>query len=101
MTITRKLTSLSVAAAVAAGTLIPLATSADAGRRHHRDHYSYRHYDDGYSHRYAGPHHERYVYRKKRRNHVGPAIALGVGALMLGIIASEHRRKHRHRHYYD
>lgn len=96
MTFSRTLTSLSAAVAVAAGALIPLASTADAGSRHYRgSHFNY----DG-SYRHASPRHYGYSYgyRKKRRNHVGPAIALGVGALMLGIIASEHRRGNRHRY---
>ena len=64
----------------------------DGGHAYHHvkpRHYSYSH--RGYDHGYYG-------YRKKRRSNVGPAIALGVGALMLGIIASEHRRGYRHRY---
>lgn len=100
MTITRTLTSLSVAAAVAAGALIPLASTADAGSRHYRSHGSHHIYDGGRAYRHVEPRYYGYGYgyRKKRRNHIGPAIALGVGALMLGIIASEHRRGYRHRY---
>lgn len=97
MTISRTLTSLSVAAAVAASALIPLSSTANAGSRHYGG-YGARHYDGGHSYRHVAPRHYGYSYgyRKKRRNHVGPAIALGVGALMLGIIASEHRRGRRY-----
>lgn len=103
MTISRTLTSLSVAAAVAASALIPLASTANAGSRHD----GARHYDGGGSYRHAAPRHldygprhsdygHGYAYRKKKRNNVGPAIALGIGALMLGIIASEHSRGRRY-----
>ena len=97
LTISRTLTSLSVAAAVAAGALMPLASTANAGSRHYGGGYGARHYDGGYAHGYAGRDygHGGY-YRKKRRNNVGPAIALGIGALMLGVIASEHRRGRRY-----
>ncbi len=102
MTFSRTLTSLSVAAAVAAGALIPLASTAEAGSRHYRGHGAHNFYDGGHAYRHVRPRHYGYNngygygYRKKRRNHVGPAIALGVGALMLGIIASEHRRGRRY-----
>lgn len=103
MTIRSQLLNAAVATAVAAGTLVPLATSAHAGQRDWNGHngYNRRHhesYDDRRfdTHRYAGPHHERHVYRKKKRNNVGPAIAIGLGALVLGIIASESGRSHRY-----
>lgn len=100
MSITRTIASLTVAGAVAAGTLLPLASAANAGQRHPGSGYGTRYYDGGGSaHRYAGPQHQRYVYRKKRRDNVGPAIALGIGALMLGIIASEHGRYRGDRDY--
>lgn len=99
MTIRTKLLNTAVALAVASGTLVPLAAAANAGSRkydggYHRE--SYHHRDRFDDRRYAGPHHERHFYRKKRRNNVGPAIAIGIGALMLGIIASEHGRKQRY-----
>ena len=76
---------------------MPLASTANAGSRHYGGGYGARHYDGGYAHGYAGRDygHGGY-YRKKRRNNVGPAIALGIGALMLGVIASEHRRGRRY-----
>lgn len=103
MTIMRKITSLAAAAAVATGTLLPLAATAEAGSRHGK-HYGHSHgakiYGGHRSHRsyvYSNyDHHHGYVYRKKRRSHVGPAIALGIGALMLGIVASEHHHRHRY-----
>ncbi|MEQ1712652.1 MAG: hypothetical protein ABL908_14800, partial [Hyphomicrobium sp.] len=53
MTFSRTLTSLSVAAAVAAGALLPLASTANAGSRHYGGYgggYGARHYDGGYAH---------------------------------------------------
>lgn len=98
MTFSRKVTSLAAAAAVATGALIPLATAAEAGKRH--GHHYGRHYDGGHSHRYAEPYHYGYGYgyRKRKRNNVGKAIAIGAGLLMLGIIASEAHRGRRHRY---
>ncbi len=100
MTITRTLTSLAAAAAITAGSMLPLATAAEAGRRH--GHAYGDHYDGGHSYRYAEPYHYGYGYghhyRKKKRNNVGKAIAIGAGLLMLGIIASEANRGRRHRY---
>jgi hypothetical protein len=93
MTITRKFTSLATAAALAASTLGPLATSASAegwrdGRRGGPD-YAYSDRND-----WKGGHrrHNRYGHRRHRDN-TGKYIALGVGALVLGIIASEAARR--------
>lgn len=96
MTLSRKFTSLAVAAAVAAGGLMPLASAANAGPRHHKYGYS-SHY--GYADPYYGRSHRYGYYRKKKRNHAGKAIAIGAGLLMLGIIASEAgRKKYRYRY---
>lgn len=116
MTIKTKLTSLAAATAIAASSLTPLAaTSAQAGglydgsgaklhyvgkrgRRHfNRGHRSGRHFRRGARRHYARPY-----YYKKKRNRTGKYIALGVGALMLGIIASQASRHHYRSHdYYD
>jgi Ni/Co efflux regulator RcnB len=97
MTITRKITSFATAAALAATALGPLATSASAegwrdGRRGGPD-YAYSRSErrdwDGDRHdsgRY------RYAHRHRHHDNTGKYIALGVGALMLGIIASEAAR---------
>lgn len=98
MIITRKITSIATAAALVATTLGPLATSASAEGWHGRrggpsyshsernwDHGRRHHYQKRYAHR---RHHERH-HRHHRRDNTGKYIALGVGALMLGIIASE------------
>lgn len=96
MTITRKFTSLATAAALAATALGPLATSASAegwrdGRRGGPDYaYSQQHnwkgHKNGKRHRYGHRRHH-------KRDNTGKYIALGVGALMLGIIASEAARR--------
>lgn len=97
MTIKRTLTSLTAAVALAATTLAPMATSASAdpwhGGRH--DGYAYsdrgdwnRGRDHGDWDRDRG-HHDFYAYRRHKHHDTGKYIALGIGALMLGIMASE------------
>jgi hypothetical protein len=93
MTIARKLTSITTAVALAAAALAPMTTAASAeGWRNGRGggDYAYarserRDWDGGHRryHRYGHRH---------RHDHTGKYIALGVGALMLGIIASEAAR---------
>ena len=98
MAITRKLTSITTAVALAATALAPMTTAASAegwrdGNRRSQD-YAYarserrdgdrgRH-DDGGRYRYA---------HRRHHDNTGKYIALGVGALMLGIIASEAGRR--------
>jgi hypothetical protein len=104
MTILRKLTSISTAAALAASALIPLSTAASAegwrdGNRYGGPTYNaYNHgpsrdFDRGDRGRdYRGfdrGRYDRYAYGRHRHNDNGKYIALGVGALMLGIIAAE------------
>jgi Spy/CpxP family protein refolding chaperone len=90
MTITRRLTTLTTAAALAATALGPMATTAcaegwrDGGRDHSYARSERRDWDRG------GRDHWRYRYAHRRHHdNTGKYIALGVGALMLGIIASE------------
>jgi Spy/CpxP family protein refolding chaperone len=94
MNTTRKLTSIATAAALAASALGPLATSASAegwrdGRRGGPD-YAYSERNE-----WKGGHHKRhrYAHRRHKRDNTGKYIALGVGALMLGIIVSEAARR--------
>lgn len=112
MTIKTKLTSLAAATAVAASTLTPLATApAQAGglyegngaKLHYVHRRGKRHFHRGHRrHRHARRHHARPYYYKKKRNRTGKYIALGVGALMLGIIASQAARSHHRSYdYYD
>ena len=109
MTIKRTLTSITAAVALAATALAPMATSANAQQwpDHRRDYgfqnapaqdYSYRggnpgnrggnrgNWDGG---RRDGGRHDFYAYRRHKHHDTGKYIALGIGALMLGIMASE------------
>jgi hypothetical protein len=94
MTITRKLTSMTTAVAIAASALGGMATSASAKDWDgHRDGYRYsRSYDRHDDRGWRRHNRDRYYARHYRRDNTGKYIALGVGALMLGIIASEASR---------
>ncbi|PPD30838.1 MAG: hypothetical protein CTY20_01525 [Hyphomicrobium sp.] len=101
MTIRSKILHFAVAATVAFGALAHLATAASAGARKYDGGYNLEfrgHRDHFESRRYGAPHHQRYATHKKRRSSAGPAIALGIGALVLGIIASEAGRNARYSH---
>jgi hypothetical protein len=108
MNIQRKLTSITTAAALVASALVPLSTAASAegwrdGNRQGGYGQSYNAYNNnqqaprGYDrgdrgHDYRGydrGRYDRYAYGRHRHHDNGKYIALGVGALMLGIIASE------------
>jgi Ni/Co efflux regulator RcnB len=92
MTITRKLTSMTTAVALAATALAPMTTAASAEGWHDGGDRSYARSErrDGDRHDDGG--HYRYAHRRHHDN-TGKYIALGVGALMLGIIASEAGRR--------
>ena len=112
MTLKSKMTSLAAATALAVGSLTPLAaTSAQAGGYYNGGHagihqvrsrHGKRHFRHGRRHnRHFNRHHNQHrYYYKKKRNRTGKYIALGFGALMLGIIASQASRNH-HNSYYD
>ncbi len=93
-----------IAVAVAAGTLAQLATAAEAGRRDRggglHGYSDSRHFDKfgpgRGDRRFADPRREYYGHPRKRRNNAGPAIALGAGLLMLGIIAAQSGRYDRY-----
>ena len=87
---------MTVAVALAASAIGPMATaaSADGWRDGHRIHYVTRHAPK--RHWRGGRNHRRYVYSRGRRDNAGKYIAIGVGAFMLGIIAAQ-----THRPYYD
>jgi hypothetical protein len=109
MTIKRTLTSITTAVALAATALVPMATSANAQQwpDHRRDYgfqnapahdYSYRSGNPGDrggnrgnwdGRGRDGGRHDFYAYRRHKHHDNGKYIALGVGALMLGIMASE------------
>ena len=117
MNIKRKLTSLTTAVALAATTLAPMATSASAEPWRDGNRNGYAHSDRGDFNRGGdrgdwnrdgdrrdwdrgsdrgnwdgrgrdGGRHDFYAYRHKHHD-TGKYIALGIGALMLGIMASE------------
>ena len=103
MTISRKLTSIATAVALAAAGLGTVTTSAgahdyggdgyrgggyDGGRSYSRhDDRGWR--DDGY----RGGRDRYYARHYKKKNNTGKYIAIGAAALMLGIIASEASRR--------
>ncbi len=95
MTITRKLTSMTTAVALAATALAPMTTAASAegwrdGGRHGQNYARSERRDGDRGRRDDG----RYGYAHRRHHdNTGKYIALGVGALMLGIIASEASRR--------
>lgn len=98
MTISRKLTSITTAIALAAASLGAVTTVASAGgyggdgygRQYSRGYD--RHDDRGYrGDGYRGGR-DRY-YGRKKHNNTGKYVAIGAAALMLGIIASEASRR--------
>ena len=97
MTIKRTLTSLTAAVALAATTLAPMAISANAEFWNgHRDGHAYSDHGDWNRGRDHGDwdgrghgRHDFYAYRRHKHHDTGKYIALGIGALMLGIMASE------------
>ena len=103
MTISRKLTSITTAIALAAASLGAVSTTASAGGYRGGDGYyggggygGGRHYSRGYDGGYRGDYgyrggRDRYYARKK--HNTGKYIAIGAAALMLGIIASEASRR--------
>ena len=99
MTISRKLTSITTAIALAAASLGAVSTTASAGGYRGGDGYyggGGRHYARSYDGGYRGDHgyrgRDRY-YARKKKNNTGKYIAIGAAALMLGIIASEASRR--------
>lgn len=108
MSIKNKLTSVAAAAAIAAGSLTPIASApAQAGglytgngaELHYVQRRGKRFYKRGRGHhRDWRHHHARPHYYKRKRDRTGKYVALGIGALMLGIIASQAARSH-HRSY--
>ena len=102
MTISRKLTSITTAIGDRRGELRrrwPLRPAPAAMIGYRGDGYGGRHYSRGYDGGYRGDDgyrggRDRYYARHYRRqDNTGKYIALGVGALMLGIIASEASRR--------
>lgn len=104
MTLKTKLTSMAAATAIIASTFTPLATSAaqagglytgNGAELHYVHRRGKRHFHRGQRHRkHFRRNHARPYYYKRKRDRTGKYIALGVGALMLGIIASQASRDH-------
>ena len=100
MTISRKLTSITTAIALAAASLGAVSTTAGAGGYRGGEGYyggGGRHYSRSYDGGYRGDYghrggRDRY-YAGKKKNNTGKYIAIGAAALMLGIIASEASRR--------
>jgi hypothetical protein len=93
MTITRKLTSITTAIALAAASLGTLTTAASA---HDRDGYrgDGHRISRGYDRDYRRGGRDRYYARHyRKRDNTGKYVAIGAAALMLGIIASEASRR--------
>jgi hypothetical protein len=100
MTISRKLTSITTAMAIAVASFGPLATSASAGGYdgYRGDGYGGRHYSRHDARGYRGDGwrggRDRYYARNyRKRDNTGKYVAIGAAALMLGIIASEASRR--------
>lgn len=101
MTVSRKLTSIATAAAVAVTSLGSFATAASAHDRGYRGDYYGRSYDGprraygnrDYGYRDYGYRGGRHRYYARKKNNTGKYIAIGAAALMLGIIASEASRR--------
>lgn len=100
MTVSRKLTSITTAAAIALASLGSFATAASAhDRGGYRGDYYARDYGDydgrrgGYRDEYRGGRDRYYARHHKKKNNTGKYIAIGAAALMLGIIASEASRR--------
>lgn len=92
MNMTRTFASLAAAVALVLTSAAPLATAASAKswKRWHanRDH-------AGWSQRHAHAGSRTvYVYEKSKRNTVGTVVAIGLGALVLGLALSDAAHRH-------
>jgi uncharacterized membrane protein len=100
MTVSRKLTSITTAIALAAASLGTVTTTASAGGYRGDGYGGGGHYSRGYDRHddrdYRGDGYrggrDRY-YGRKKKNNTGKYIAIGAAALMFGIIASEASRR--------
>jgi len=97
----RSITTGALVAALAIGTLVPAASAGDYSRHYNGGYYygghGYRsHY--GYAPSYYG-YHSYYDYerdrRRKRRNDIAKAVAIGVGIAILGAALSNGHRRWR------
>jgi hypothetical protein len=101
MNFKRIMTTSAVGLSLIAAQVGPLATqaSADRGYRGGSEYGRSAHRGGEFRRHYAPPQAYHRPYRR-HRNDAGKAIAIGIGALMLGIIASQAGRDHRD-HSYD
>ena len=117
MSISKSITSAVVAASLVAGSMLPLATAANAdswGNRHSYSANSGRDWNVGSDRRYRGFQQYRAPrqdyraynsYRDDRREHrrdrkVARGVAIGLGVLMLGAILSQAGNHHSDRYDY-
>ena len=94
MTLKRNLTSLTVAASLTAAALGPMTTVANADGWRGGPNYTHTRAEKrNWNHGWRGNRdRHRYADRRYQHDNTGKYIALGVGALMLGIIASDAAR---------
>lgn len=92
MTISRKLTSMTTAIALAVASL-GTATAASARDGYRGDYRGYERHDGYRGDRGYRGGRDRYYAHHKKKNNTGKYIAIGAAALMLGIIASEASRR--------
>lgn len=99
--IRKAVTTFTVIAGMLASNLAVFATSASAGERNRHQGRGPHGYHRAAPH-YAVPHHQthrRHYGTHHRRGHNGAAVAVGIGALILGtVLATEARRHHRDRY---
>jgi hypothetical protein len=110
MSLNTIITSAVLAASLAAGSLVPLSTAAQAGERNHDgsgygprvEHYEPRGFEHHRENRYdeaRGYGRDRRWDRPRKRDHTGRNIAIGAFAAILGLaIISEANRSHHNRY---
>lgn len=98
----KKLVHAVAISTIAAGSLVPLASAANAGGGHRHGGYSQKYYS-GKGDRHWNGRHDGWRYGHNHRRHRGRNLALGAFATILGIaIAAEAARAHDDRYYdYD
>lgn len=102
MSFKKILTTAVVSASVVAGSLIPLASAANAGnwQNRHGIERGYNGHNDGWNNRRHSRAYENYGHRR-HRDHTGRNLAIGAFATILGLaIAAEANRGSRN-YYYD
>lgn len=98
MSLPRKLATFAAAAAIAAASALPLSAAAQAqgSKRWHAGPGSH-----GWSQRHVAPshawHHRHVTIDARKRTSIGPAVAIGLGALFLGLVIADAAHHHHHR----